>query len=38
LGSLVGILLFKEKLTKLNIIGFVLALIAIVILNLPHAV
>lgn len=38
LGSLVGIILFKEKLTKLNIIGFVLALIAIVILNLPNAI
>lgn len=37
LGSLVGIALFREKLTKLNIIGFVLALIAIVILNLPDA-
>ncbi len=37
-GSLVGILLFKEKLTKLNIIGFVLALVAIIILNLPDAV
>ncbi len=38
LGSLVGIIIFREKLTKLNIIGFVLALVAIVILNLPNAV
>lgn len=38
LGSLVGILLFKEKLTKLNIIGFVLALVSIVILNLADVV
>ncbi len=38
LGSLVGILLFKEKLTKLNVIGFVLALAAIIILNLPDVV
>lgn len=38
LGFLVGILLFKEKLTKLNVIGFVLALIAIIILNLPNVV
>lgn len=38
LGSLVGIVLFKEKLSKLNFIGLVLALIAIVILNLPNAV
>ncbi|MEO5910386.1 MAG: EamA/RhaT family transporter [Pelobium sp.] len=38
LGSLVGIILFKEKLSKLNFIGLFLALIAIVILNLPDAV
>lgn len=38
LGSLVGILLFKEKLTKLNIIGFILALVAIIILNLADVV
>ncbi len=37
LGSLVGILLFREKLTKLNFIGLVLAVISIVILNLPDA-
>lgn len=33
LGSLVGLLLFKEKLTKLNKIGLILALIAIGILS-----
>ncbi|MFC5284803.1 EamA/RhaT family transporter [Pedobacter alpinus] len=38
LGSLVGIVLFKEKLSKLNTIGLILALIAIVILNLPNAI
>jgi drug/metabolite transporter (DMT)-like permease len=38
LGSLVGIWLFKEKLTKLNLIGLGLALIAIIILNIPNAV
>jgi drug/metabolite transporter (DMT)-like permease len=38
LGSLAGILLFKEKLSKLNIIGFALALVAIIILNLPDVV
>lgn len=38
LGSLVGILLFKEKLSKLNILGIVLAIVAIVILNLPNAI
>nr|WP_294893894.1 EamA/RhaT family transporter [uncultured Pedobacter sp.] len=38
LGSLVGIVIFKEKLSRLNIIGFVLALIAIIILNLPDVV
>jgi drug/metabolite transporter (DMT)-like permease len=38
LGSLVGILLFKEKLSKLNRIGIGLALIAIIILNLPNAI
>jgi len=38
LGSLIGIFLFKEKLSKLNVIGFVLALVAIIILNLPDAV
>lgn len=38
LGSLVGILLFKEKLTKLNRFGLGLALIAIIILNLPAVV
>jgi len=32
LGSLVGILLFKEKLTKLNFIGLFLALIAIILI------
>jgi drug/metabolite transporter (DMT)-like permease len=38
LGSLVGIILFKEKLSKLNLIGLVLALAAIIILNLPNAI
>lgn len=38
LGSLVGIWLFKEKLTKLNRIGLVLALVAIIILNLSDFV
>lgn len=38
LGSIVGILLFKEKLSKLNILGIVLAIVAIVILNLPNAI
>ncbi|MBU0697570.1 MAG: EamA family transporter [Bacteroidetes bacterium] len=38
LGSLVGIILFKEKLSKLNMIGLVLALAAIIILNLPNAI
>lgn len=38
LGSLVGIALFKEKLNTLNRAGLLLALIAIVILNLPDAV
>lgn len=38
IGSLVGILLFKEKLSKLNKIGIALALIAIIILNLPNAI
>ncbi len=38
LGSLVGIILFKEKLSKLNAIGLILALIAIIILNLPNAI
>lgn len=38
LGSVVGLLLFKEKLSRLNIIGLVMALIAIIILNLPNAV
>jgi drug/metabolite transporter (DMT)-like permease len=37
LSSIVGIILFKEKLSKLNLIGLALALIAIVILNLPNA-
>ena len=38
LGSLVGIILFKEKLSKLNMMGLVLALAAIIILNLPNAI
>ncbi|MBK0382566.1 EamA/RhaT family transporter [Pedobacter sp. SD-b] len=38
LGSIVGIWLFKEKLSKLNIIGLGLALVAIAILNLPNAI
>jgi multidrug transporter EmrE-like cation transporter len=38
LSSIVGIILFKEKLSKLNLIGLGLALIAIVILNLPNAI
>lgn len=38
LGSLVGIILFKEKLSRLNMIGLVLAVAAILILNLPNAV
>ncbi|MDA9554871.1 EamA/RhaT family transporter [Pelobium sp.] len=38
LGSLVGILLFKEKLSKLNILGIGLAILAIAILNLTNAV
>ncbi|MBC7655450.1 MAG: EamA/RhaT family transporter, partial [Oligoflexus sp.] len=38
LGSLVGIWLFKEKLTKLNLIGLGLALVAIIILNLPDVI
>ncbi len=38
LGSLVGIVLFKEKLSKLNLIGLVLALAAIIILNFPNAI
>ncbi len=38
LGSLVGILLFKEKLTKLNSFGLCLALMAIIILNLPNVI
>jgi drug/metabolite transporter (DMT)-like permease len=37
LSSIVGIILFKEKLSKLNLIGLIFALIAIVILNLPNA-
>ena len=37
LSSIVGIILFKEKLSKLNLIGLILALVAIVILNLPNA-
>lgn len=38
LGSLIGIILFKEKLSRLNIIGLVLAVLAILILNLPDAI
>lgn len=40
LGSLVGILLFKEKLNKLNYVGLVLALIAIIFITLSqfHAI
>ena len=37
LSSIVGIILFKEKLSKLNLVGLILALVAIVILNLPNA-
>lgn len=37
-GSLIGIILFKEKLSKLNFIGLILAIAAIVILNLPNAI
>jgi drug/metabolite transporter (DMT)-like permease len=32
LGSLVGILVFKEKLTKLNYIGLILALVTIILI------
>lgn len=38
IGSLVGILLFKEKLSLLNKIGIGLAILAIAILNLPNAI
>lgn len=38
LGSLIGIILFREKLSRLNIIGLVLAVAAILILNLPNAI
>ncbi len=38
LGSLVGIILFKEKLSKLNKIGIGLAVIAIILLNLPNVI
>lgn len=37
-GSLVGILLFKEKLSLLNKVGIGLAILAILILNLPNAI
>ncbi|AOM79897.1 DMT family transporter [Pedobacter steynii] len=36
LGSLIGILVFKEKMTKLNYIGLVLALIAIILIRLSQ--
>lgn len=36
LGSLIGILIFKEKMTKLNYIGLVLALIAIILIRLSQ--
>ena len=40
LGSLVGIILFKEKVTKLNYLGIAMALVAIVLITLSqqHAV
>ena len=34
MGSLVGILIFKEKLNKLNYIGIVLALISVIIISM----
>ncbi len=39
-GSLIGILIFKEKLSKLNYVGLLLALVAIIIITLAqlHAV
>ena len=37
IGSLIGILLFKEQLSLLNKIGIGLAILAIAILNLPNA-
>lgn len=38
LGSIVGLFLFKEKLSNLNKVGIILALVAIIILNLPNAI
>jgi multidrug transporter EmrE-like cation transporter len=36
IGSLVGVLIFKEKLSKMNFIGLFLALIAIVLIVLSQ--
>jgi multidrug transporter EmrE-like cation transporter len=36
IGSLVGVLIFKEKLSKMNFLGLLLALIAIVLIVLSQ--
>jgi len=36
LGSLIGVIAFREKLTKLNYAGLVLAIVAILLIALPH--